>query len=182
MPRSAVFLDRDGVINRERRTYVRSWSDFEFLPGALEALVELNRLGAPVVVVTNQSVVGRELISEPELAVIHDRMREAISVAGGRIDAIYACTHAPQAGCDCRKPAPGLLIRAAEELGISLCDSVMIGDALTDVQAACAAGCQPLLVASTPNNRLHPSPIEVHDLRHAVDFVAGTWRSAVAAC
>jgi D-glycero-D-manno-heptose 1,7-bisphosphate phosphatase len=166
--RSAIFLDRDGVINRERHDYVRSWSQFAFLPGALPALAALNRAGATVVVVTNQSVVGRGLISEGQLAGIHDRMRDQVCAAGGRIDAIYACVHAPDAGCECRKPRAALLTRAASELGIDLGESVMVGDTLTDVQAARAAGCWPILIRRTRDGL--PGDVTVAaDLAQAVE-------------
>ena len=144
--RRAVLLDRDGVINRERSDYVKSWSEFEFLPQALLALATLNRAGATVVVITNQSAVGRGLISEQDLARIHERMCVEVSAAGGRIETVYACVHAPDDGCRCRKPATGLFDRVAVELGVDLGGSVMVGDSVTDVQAARAAGCQVVLV------------------------------------
>ena len=144
--RRAVLLDRDGVINRERSDDVKSWSEFEFLPEALTALAALNRAGTIVVVITNQSAVGRGLISEQELGRIHDRMCAEISAAGGRIASVYACVHTPDDGCRCRKPATGLFDRVAVELGVDLGESVMVGDAVTDVQAARAAGCRPVLV------------------------------------
>jgi D-glycero-D-manno-heptose 1,7-bisphosphate phosphatase len=147
--RRALFLDRDGVINRERSDYVRSWSEFEFLPGVLPALAALSRGGTTVVVVTNQSVVGRGLISEQQLTRIHDRMRAEISAAGGDIHAVYACIHAPAAGCPCRKPRTALFERAAGDLDIDLPESVMVGDTLSDVQAARAVGCRPVLVGDS---------------------------------
>jgi histidinol-phosphate phosphatase family protein len=143
----AVFLDRDGVINRRRPDHVKSLAEFEFLPGAVEALATLHRSGIRTVVVTNQAVVGRGLLREHELALIHQWMRIAISVGGGHIEKIYACTHLPENGCACRKPGVQLFLRASSELGIHLRSSVMIGDAVTDVQAARAVGCLPILIA-----------------------------------
>lgn len=146
--RPAIFLDRDGVINENRPDYVKSWEEFHFLPGVLEALRRLSAGSRPVVVVTNQSVVGRGVISPRMLALIHDRMLWEVADAGGRIDALYICPHHPHDGCDCRKPAPGLLRRAAVELGLDLAASVFIGDSFSDVAAARAAGVQPIFVRS----------------------------------
>jgi histidinol-phosphate phosphatase family protein len=179
--RRAVFLDRDGVINRERIDYVRSWSEFEFLPGVLPALAALNWAGATVVVVTNQSVVGRRLISEKQLARIHDRMCAEISAAGGDIDAVYACIHTPAASCACRKPRTALFERAAADLGIDLRESVMVGDALTDVQAARAVGCRPVLVGGTRPQP--PSDVTVaEDLAQAVERIIRLPAGATSPC
>jgi histidinol-phosphate phosphatase family protein len=147
MTEAAIFLDRDGVINRRRADHVKSWAEFEFLPQALEGLREINRMGAPVVVVTNQSAVGRGLLTEADLYAIHERMVSEIAAAGGRIDAIYACLHTPADGCDCRKPAPGLILRATADLGLRIECSVMVGDSVSDLQAARAAGCISVLLA-----------------------------------
>jgi D-glycero-D-manno-heptose 1,7-bisphosphate phosphatase len=179
--RRAVFLDRDGVINRERSDYVRSWSEFEFLPQALPALAALNWAGATVVVVTNQSVVGRGLISEQQLARIHDRMRSEISAAGGDIDAVYVCIHTPAAGCPCRKPRTALFESAAADLGIDLRESVMVGDALTDVQAARAVGCRPVLVGDSRPG-LPNDVMVVEDLAQAVERIIRLPVGAVNLC
>ncbi len=180
--RRAVFLDRDGVINRERRDYVRSWSQFEFLPGALPALAALQQSGLPTVVVTNQSVVGRGLISEQELAGIHDLMCARVGAAGGHIEAVYACEHAPSAGCSCRKPGIELLTRAAAELGIDLEESVMVGDALTDVQAARAAGCRPILLGRPAPADQPGDLIVVEDLAQAVGRIISLPVGAMSLC
>ena len=144
--RRALFLDRDGVINRRRLDHVKSWDEFEFLPGSLAALAALRRANQRVVVVTNQAAVGRGLLRKEELFEIHRLMSKAVSNAGGSIEAIYACTDTPESGCACRKPGVELFRRASSDLGISLEDSVMVGDTLSDVQAARAAGCRPILV------------------------------------
>jgi D-glycero-D-manno-heptose 1,7-bisphosphate phosphatase len=144
--RPAIFLDRDGVINENRAGYVKSWNEVRILPGALDALRSLARLDWPIVVVSNQSVIGRGLTSGEAVKDIHARLREEAAKAGGRIDAFYYCPHRPDEGCDCRKPAPGLLLQAARELGIDLRRSYMVGDAEEDAQAALAAGCGPILV------------------------------------
>jgi D-glycero-D-manno-heptose 1,7-bisphosphate phosphatase len=142
----ALFLDRDGVINHDRNDYVTSPDAFRFLPGALEALAAVAAKAFAVVVVTNQSAVGRGRLTTHMLDQIHARMLEDVRAAGGRIDAIYTCPHRPEASCVCRKPRTELLHRAASELGVELEVSYFVGDAASDVQAALAAGCQPLLV------------------------------------
>lgn len=146
MAKTAVFLDRDGVINRDRGDYVRSWEEFEFLPGALNALRLLATGPHRIIVVSNQSAIGRGLVSREAVDAIHDRMVEAVRAGGGRIDAIYYCPHSPEADCPCRKPRPGLLLRAARELDIDLRGSWLIGDDLRDLESAVAAGVRPVLV------------------------------------
>jgi D-glycero-D-manno-heptose 1,7-bisphosphate phosphatase len=146
MTRPAIFLDRDGVINCNRPDYVKSWSEFEFLPGAIEALQRLSQLGWPVVVVTNQSAVGRGLVDRRTVEEIHTQMMAAICSAGGRIDDVLYCPHGPDDRCACRKPRPGLLLLASVRLGLDLSQSFMIGDADSDVSAAQAVGCRPVLV------------------------------------
>jgi D-glycero-D-manno-heptose 1,7-bisphosphate phosphatase len=146
MTTPAIFLDRDGVINYNRADYVKTWHEFEFLPGALGALRQLAGLGWPVIVVSNQSAIGRGLISQATVADINRRMIEVVQAAGGRIDEALFCPHHPAEACACRKPQPGLLKRAAERWQIALPASFLIGDAPSDMLAAQAAGCQPILV------------------------------------
>ena len=136
----AIFLDRDGVLNENRANYVKTWQEFVWLPGSLDALAALALPDRPIIVVTNQSMVGRGLVSNSTLDDIHARMLQQASSHGGRIDAVYACLHTPSDACSCRKPLPGLLHRAARDHEIDLADSVFIGDAFTDYQAATAAG------------------------------------------
>lgn len=154
--RPAVFLDRDGVINENLEgTYVHAWDDFRFLPGAIESIAALNRAGYPVIVITNQSGVGRGHMTEDDLHTIHRQMVTDIEAGGARIDAVLYCPHHPQAGCDCRKPQPGMLLRAATELNLALETSYFVGDHLTDVQAGLAAGCRPILVLSGRGSTVH---------------------------
>lgn len=135
----AVFLDRDGVIIENRANYVRSWSDVSIYPQALTALAKLSHTPYKTIIVTNQSAVGRGLISLDEAQAINERLVQEISGAGGRIDRVYMCPHAPDAGCDCRKPKPGLLLRAQRELSLDMSRSLLIGDALSDLFAGDAA-------------------------------------------
>jgi D-glycero-D-manno-heptose 1,7-bisphosphate phosphatase len=135
----AIFLDRDGVLNENRADHVKSGREFVWLPGSLRALAALARQELPIIVVTNQSMVGRGIAPESVLVGIHARMRREALAHGGRIDAVYACLHTPSAACLCRKPRPGLLHQAAAVHRIDLARSVLIGDAFTDYQAAMAA-------------------------------------------
>ncbi len=143
-----ILLDRDGVINAERADYVKSWDEFVFLPGVLDALHRLAELPYPIVVVTNQSVIGRGIVARPVIDEIHQRAQAMIHAAGGRIDGFFLCPHHPDEGCSCRKPKPGLLLQAAEVLGFALNEAFFIGDAITDYQAAVAVGARSILVQS----------------------------------
>jgi histidinol-phosphate phosphatase family protein len=145
--RRAVFLDRDGVINRERLDYVKSWGEFVPLPGAYEAIRGLGRAGFAVVVVTNQSAINRGLVAPVVVEEIHRRMLAGVAEAGGRIDAVYVCPHRPDEGCACRKPRAALIERALAELGLARGGSYLIGDAERDLVAGRAAGLSTVLVA-----------------------------------
>ncbi len=144
--RGAIFLDRDGVIIINREDYVKSWDEVHFVPGASAAIRSLNEAGWRVVMVTNQSCVGRGIVTDAFVRAIHDRMLQEIAAEGGRIDSVFFCPHHPEVGCDCRKPLPGMLHQAAVELGIDLNSSYIIGDSLTDIQAGASAGVKGVLV------------------------------------
>ena len=146
--RAAVFLDRDGVINENRADYVRTWEQVHFLPGVFDALRRLAGSDFAVVVVTNQSAVGRGLMAAEMVHAINAGIVARVQAEAGRIDAVYTCPHRPDAGCDCRKPRPGMLLQAAADLRIDLGRSFLVGDAVTDVEAALQAGCRPFLVRS----------------------------------
>ena len=136
----AIFLDRDGVIIENRANYVRSWADVAFFPQALAALARIRETPRKIILVTNQSAVGRGIISWETAVSLNNRIIEVVRQAGGRIDAAYICPAAPGEDAPCRKPRPGMLLQAAADHQIDLSRSVMIGDALTDVQAGRAAG------------------------------------------
>lgn len=144
----AIFLDRDGVICKNRRDYIKSWREFQFIPQAQRYLAELSKLPYSIVVVTNQSAIGRKIISENTVTEIHRRMIVEIEAYGGRIDRVMVCPHRPDEGCQCRKPSPGMLLAAEQELVIDLSRSFMIGDAASDVVAGQEVRCQALLVLS----------------------------------
>ncbi len=136
----AIFLDRDGVIIENQDHYVRSWQDVVFLQGALEALARLKETPYKIFVITNQSAVGRGIITLAEAQAINTQFLQVIHEYGGRIDDIYMCVHAPPQGCDCRKPRPGLIMQAVSEHSLDLNRSLLVGDALTDIQAGQNAG------------------------------------------
>jgi histidinol-phosphate phosphatase family protein len=144
----AIFLDRDGVLNRERKDYVKSWHEFEWLPGALDALKLLATASWPIVLITNQSAIGRHFVSEGDVEAIHAKLVEEVARVGGRIDAIFVCPHHPDEGCACRKPKPGLLLQAAQTFQLNLERCFFIGDSITDYQAAAQVNCQMILVKS----------------------------------
>lgn len=144
--RRAVFIDRDGVICRNRNDHVKCWEEFFFLPEALDGLAQLAGSDFSIIVVTNQAIINRQMVSPEKVKEIHARMLQAIARAGGRVDRVMFCPHRPEENCSCRKPKPGLLLRAAEEMGLDLVHSYLIGDAEADVLAGQAAGCHPYLV------------------------------------
>ena len=146
--RAAVFLDRDGVINENRPDYVRSTQELEIFPAALRAIARLAQSKYAAVIITNQSAIGRGLVPAATVAQINRSLLQRIRAEGGRIDRLYLCPHSPAAECECRKPRPGMLLQAAKDLRLNLSRSWLIGDWLTDLQAASAAGVRPILVAT----------------------------------
>jgi D-glycero-D-manno-heptose 1,7-bisphosphate phosphatase len=134
-------LDRDGVINRDSPDYIKHWSEFEFLPGSLKAMADLCRHGFRIIVITNQSGIGRGLIQLQDLSDMHTRLKDAVKERGGRIEDIFFCPHRPDDGCRCRKPLPGLIQAAQARYGIDLSNAVMVGDNVKDILCACLAGC-----------------------------------------
>ena len=138
----AVFLDRDGVLTRERRDYVKTPEELETLPGIYEPLRRIGEKGFRLVLITNQSIVGRGLATHKDLASIHRKLRRDLKQHGCRLDAIYYCPHLPEDNCGCRKPEPGMILKASRELGIDPRQSWMIGDKEIDLEAARKAGCR----------------------------------------
>jgi len=173
----AVFLDRDGVLNLDGPGFVTTPDELYLLPGAAESVAALNRAGVPVVVATNQSCIGRGILSEEGLGQIHDKLKREIGRVGGRLDAIYHCPHAPWEECSCRKPKPGMPLRARDELGIDLAASYFVGDKPTDIECGARAGCTTVLVLSGLVPEYRPDEFEVKpdrvcaDLPEAVDWI-----------
>jgi histidinol-phosphate phosphatase family protein len=148
MRQSTIILDRDGVLNKKpaRAHYVRGWDEFEWLPGAKEALRLLREAHYRVIVVSNQAGIGRGAMTRADLIDIHERMKAEAAEVGGRIDAIYYCPHDWEEGCECRKPKPGMLFEAQHDFSLDLSRTLFIGDDKRDAQAADAAGCAAVLV------------------------------------
>lgn len=170
-----VVLDRDGVINEDSVEFIKSPAEWHDLPGSLEAIARLHKAGFTVVVATNQSGVGRGLLSEGALAEIHRSMLDKVAAAGGYIHRIFYCPHVPEDGCDCRKPAPGMLYAAAEQLGCGFGRMIVIGDAARDLEAARKVGARPILVRTgkgrlTEKALAATEAVEIYDdLAAAVD-------------
>jgi histidinol-phosphate phosphatase family protein len=161
----AVILDRDGVLNRRppRAEYIQSWADFEWLPGAKDALRMFHEAGFRVVVVSNQAGIARKLMAESDLARIHECMKAEAERAGGQIDAIYYCPHGWDDACDCRKPTPGMLFRAQRDFHFDLRHTFFVGDDDRDREAAEAAGCLSMMV--TEHRSLLDCAREIIDAR-----------------
>ena len=147
-----VILDRDGVINFDSEGYIKSPDEWQPIPGSLEAIARLCRANFRVVLATNQSGIGRGLFDVDTLNRIHQKMITQVQEKGGKIDAIFFCPHTPEDHCICRKPKPGLLLEASNRLRLPLAGVPFVGDSDTDVEAALAAGAQPVLV-NTGNGR-----------------------------
>ncbi len=164
-----AILDRDGTINVDSDEFVKSPEEWLPLPGALEAIAKLNHAGWHVVVATNQSGLGRGLFDMEALNAMHAKMFKLLAAAGGKIDAVFFCPHAPDDACHCRKPAPGLYEQIGERFGIDLHGVPTVGDSLRDLQAGVAVGCEPHLVLTGKAARfrgLAALPAE---------FPVGTW-------
>jgi histidinol-phosphate phosphatase family protein len=145
----AIFLDRDGVIIENNETYVRSWDDVNIYPQALEALRRLAESQYKVIVITNQSAIGRELLTIQDAREINQRIVRCVRSAGGRIDAVYMCPHAPWEHCECRKPKPGLILKAIKEFNIDPHKSILIGDAQSDLEAGLACSIKETYIVRT---------------------------------
>ena len=149
MLEKVVFLDRDGVINQDSPAYIKTWEEFEFLPGSLGAIARLTRNDYTIIVITNQSIIGRGMADLKTLSHIHRRMSETVAAHGGRIHDIFFCPHHPVDGCECRKPMPGLIFRARDTHDIDLSRAVMVGDSAKDIECARNAGCAASILVST---------------------------------
>jgi D-glycero-D-manno-heptose 1,7-bisphosphate phosphatase len=175
--RPAVFLDRDDTLVADV-PYLTDPAALRVLPGAARALADLRRAGFVLVLATNQSVVGRGLLSEDGLRAIHDEFERLLAAEGASLDAIYYCTHAPRADDRTvvehpdRKPAPGMLLRAAADLGLDLPRSWMVGDRISDVLAGLGAGCRSILVGSNATLDELPSPDETGRTFAVADLTA----------
>jgi D-glycero-D-manno-heptose 1,7-bisphosphate phosphatase len=178
--RRFVLLDRDGTIIVEKH-YLSDPDGVELIAGAAEGLRSLQRLGLGLVIVTNQSAIGRGYFDGARLAEIHARLAELLAAEGVRLDGVYVCPHHPDAGCACRKPAPGLVLQAAAELGFDPAECFVVGDMASDVGLGRAVGATSLLVrtgyGAETEARGEAAPDHVVDgLREAAELVAGALR------
>ncbi len=179
--RVAVFLDRDGTIN-EDPGYFHDAESLRLLPGAVEAIRRLNRLGLTVVLVTNQSGIARGYFTEADFWRVQRKLDGLLSASGARLDAVYFCPHHPEGKvppyntrCRCRKPEPGMLYRAARDLGLDLGWSYMVGDRETDIQAGRAAGCRTVWLREATGE----SGVVARSGQMEADWVARTLEDAV---
>ena len=178
-PRGLLILDRDGVINRDSATFVKSTAEFQPLPGSVEAIAELSTAGFTVTVASNQSGLARGLFDRSALRAMHRKLRRLVARAGGHIDRIVVCPHGPDDDCSCRKPAPGLLFRLANHYGVSLQSTPAIGDSLRDLEAAAAAGARPILVRTGNGRKTEAAlPESLRDIEVFEDL-AGAARALV---
>lgn len=168
MARPAAFLDRDGVVNRDVG-YLHRWEDFEFLPGVLDAMRRLHDAGYALVIVTNQSGIARGYYTEADYQALTAQLRGALVAAGCPAAGIYHCPHHPDGtvaayaiDCDCRKPQPGMLLQAVRELDLSPPDSLLVGDKLSDLQAAHGAGVKHAYLVRS-NQPLEPNATKLAD-------------------
>ena len=172
-----VILDRDGVINHDSATFIKSPEEWIPIPGSLEAIAMLNQSGYRVAVATNQSGIARGLFDMAALNAIHDKMHRALSQIGGRIDALFYCPHAADDHCDCRKPKTGMIEDISRRFSIELNHVYAVGDALRDMQAFANAGCKPILVRTgkgeetLSQGQLPPNVLVMADLAEAAQFI-----------
>ena len=171
-----VFLDRDGTIAYDVN-HTRTVDQFQLIPGAGEGIRLLNQRGFLVVVTTNQSGIARGYFSSSTLAMVHEHMQLELSKQGAHIDAVYHCPHHPQDQCPCRKPKPGMVIKASEDLHINLAESFVVGDRDADILTARAAGCRAVLVDTGPKDMVQTTEMAdfyAPDLRSAAHWIVAT--------
>ena len=142
----AVFLDRDGVINKKRNDYVKSWEEFVFLDGVDEALKLFSNRGYKIIIITNQSAINRKIITVENLNLIHENMKNSFHQKGITIDGIFFCPHKPDDGCNCRKPKTGMIEKALQNFDLLPQNCVLIGDSDTDIEAGNSMGIKSYLL------------------------------------
>lgn len=160
-----VFLDRDGVINEDSDSYIRSAGEWLPIPGSVEGIAGLTHAGFRVAVISNQSGLARGFFDLRALNAMHRKLRDLLSLKGGRVEMIAFCPHAPGASCRCRKPEPGLVIQVAQRARVALQGLPFVGDSLADIQVAKALGMQPILVKTGKGRRtLAVGGVELDDI------------------
>jgi len=160
-----VILDRDGVINEDSDEFIKSPDEWIPIPGSLESIAQLNRAGYRIIVITNQSGLGRKLFDIRTLNKIHEKMFQHLALTGGHIESILFCPHTPDDNCDCRKPKTGLFIELKKRLNLSLENVYAVGDSLRDLQAARNAGAIPILVCTGKGERTLKENQDMQDIQ-----------------
>jgi D-glycero-D-manno-heptose 1,7-bisphosphate phosphatase len=148
-----IILDRDGVINEDSDDFIKTPEEWIPIDGSAQAIAQLNQAGFTVVVATNQSGVGRGYFSVETLNTIHQKMMQHVEAAGGKISGIFYCPHAPDDGCDCRKPKAGLIDQISTQFQTNVLNAPLIGDSLRDLECGFARGCLPILVKTGKGKR-----------------------------
>lgn len=160
-----IILDRDGVINEDSDAYIRTVEEWIPLPGAIEAIARLSQAGWTIAVASNQSGVGRGYFNLTILDAMHARLRQLVAEQGGRIDHLVYCPHTPEDRCECRKPSPGMLKQIALHFGLNHLQGIwFVGDSISDLKAAEAVGCQPVLVKTGKGQRTLERPLPENTL------------------
>ena len=177
----AIFLDRDGVLIHNRAKYIRSWDEVKIYPFTFKAISALRKFQHKIIILTNQSAIGRGFVDTKTIDEINQKLKDRIEANGGRIDGIYLCPHAPQDHCDCRKPKPGLVYQAQKDFDIDLENSWLIGDAYSDLQTGVNSGIKNLILLQTGrgkkqwnNYRKQLDSINYHyikNLREAINVI-----------
>jgi D-glycero-D-manno-heptose 1,7-bisphosphate phosphatase len=161
-----VAIDRDGVINEDSDDYIKSVAEWIPIPGSIEGIAKLTQAGYRIAIISNQSGLGRGLFDLAALNAIHNKLRDLLLLAGGRVEMILFCPHRPSDRCGCRKPESGLFNQLAERLGFTLQGLPFVGDSLTDIGAGRGAGMEPILVRSGKGERtLQAYPQLLHEIR-----------------
>jgi D-glycero-D-manno-heptose 1,7-bisphosphate phosphatase len=169
-----IILDRDGVINFDSDFYIKTPEEWHPIPGSLEAIAKLNRLGYRVIIATNQSGVARELYDLHMLEKIHEKLLQSVKEAGGEIEEIFFCPHHPDEKCPCRKPQTGMILEIQKKYGMDLSETFFVGDSYTDMQAAISAGCKPLLVMTGNGKKTiekYPETLSIRQFENLADIV-----------
>lgn len=164
----AVFLDRDGVINRDFG-YVHEIKKFRFIPNAISAIRKLSEGGYKTIVITNQSGIGRKYFTEQDFLELSRHMINCLRKKNAVVDAIYYCPHTPQGNCACRKPKTAMILAAKKDFNIALNKSFVIGDKLEDIEMGKKAGCKTIRITS--GNENHNADLRANDLHEAVKFI-----------
>lgn len=170
--KNIIILDRDGVINEDPHGYISHKNDWHPIPGSLDAIVKLNQAGWHVFVITNQSGIGRGFYDLQSMHHIHQEMCQQLAAVGGHIEDIFFCPHHPDENCQCRKPAPGLFYQLRDKYHVDLSQAFFVGDKISDVHAAYAAGCHPILVLTGNGKKTiqqHPK-LNVPQFANLYDF------------